>query len=67
VTTLIVATVFAMPVGRYAAMRFDRALQRSRATVAAITAESAWLVLVFVASAATLAAGTYNPFIYFRF
>jgi alginate O-acetyltransferase complex protein AlgI len=67
VTTLIVATIFAMPVGSYAATRFDRALQRSRAAVAAITAESAWLALVFVASAATLAAGTYNPFIYFRF
>jgi hypothetical protein len=26
-----------------------------------------WLALVLVASAATLAAGTYNPFIYFRF
>jgi hypothetical protein len=56
-----------MPVGSYAATRFDRALQRSRAAVAAITAESAWLALVFIASAATLAAGTYNPFIYFRF
>jgi len=67
VTTLIVATIFAMPVGRQAATRFDRALQQSRAAVAAITAESAWLALVFVASAATLAAGTYNPFIYFRF
>ena len=67
VTTLIVATIFAMPVGRYVAARFDRALQQSRAAVAAIGAESAWLALVFVASAATLAAGTYNPFIYFRF
>jgi len=67
VTTLVVATMFSMPLGRGVALRFDGALQRSRAAVAAITAESAWLALVFVASAATLAAGTYNPFIYFRF
>jgi hypothetical protein len=59
--------MFSMPLGRGVALRFDGALQRSRAAVAAITAESAWLALVFVASAATLAAGTYNPFIYFRF
>jgi hypothetical protein len=45
----------------------DGALQRSREAVVAMTAEGAWLALVFVASAATLAAGTYNPFIYFRF
>jgi len=32
-----------------------------------MTADVAWLALVFVASAAMLAAGTYNPFIYFRF
>ena len=45
----------------------DDAVQRSREAVVAMTVEGAWLAAVFVASAATLAAGTYNPFIYFRF
>jgi hypothetical protein len=41
-------------------------MQSSVAAIA-ITADGAWVVWVFVASAAMLAAGTYNPFIYFRF
>jgi hypothetical protein len=32
-----------------------------------LTADTAWLVFVLIASTAFLAAGTYNPFIYFRF
>jgi len=31
------------------------------------TADILWLTVVFGASAAMLAANTYNPFIYFRF
>ena len=31
------------------------------------TADGAWITAVFVAASAMLAAGTYNPFIYFRF
>ena len=67
VTTLGVAIVCAMPVGRRIAAWLDDAVQRSREAVVAMTVEGAWLAAVFVASAATLAAGTYNPFIYFRF
>src|SRR5690349_9030427 len=66
-TTLLVAVVFAMPIGRRVSYWLDDAMERSRKAIVAMTAEGAWLVLVFVASAATLAAGTYNPFIYFRF
>ena len=66
-TTLGVAIVCAMPVGRRIAAWLDDAVQRSREAVVAMTVEGAWLAAVFVASAATLAAGTYNPFIYFRF
>jgi len=66
-TTLAVAVIFAMPVGRRVAHWLDYAMERSRKAVVAMTAEGAWLVIVFVAAAATLAAGTYNPFIYFRF
>jgi hypothetical protein len=32
-----------------------------------MTADTAWLVLVLITATAFLAAGTYNPFIYFRF
>ena len=67
VTTLGVAVVFATPVARRVATWLDSATQRSREAVIAMTAEGAWLAGVFIASAATLAAGTYNPFIYFRF
>ena len=67
VTTLGIAVVFAMPVAARVATCLDGAMQRSREAVVAMTAEGAWLAAVFVASAATLAAGTYNPFIYFRF
>jgi alginate O-acetyltransferase complex protein AlgI len=67
VVTLIVATLFAMPLGRRTATLLDGALRRSGGILVAAGAEGAWLALVFVASAATLAAGTYNPFIYFRF
>ena len=67
VVTLAAGVVFATPVAtRLAAWRDSAALRSSSAAVA-ITADGAWLALVFVASAAMLAAGTYNPFIYFRF
>ena len=37
------------------------------AAVAVLSADTLWLALVAVAACAWLAAGTYNPFIYFRF
>jgi len=67
-TTLVVAAIGAMPVGRTIGAFLDRAAS-SRAWVASAGAalECGWLALVLVASYAALAAGTYNPFIYFRF
>ncbi len=67
VVTLAAAVVFATPVAARMAAWRDSALQRSRRAALAVTADGAWLALVFVASASMLAAGTYNPFIYFRF
>ncbi|MEO8536207.1 MAG: hypothetical protein ABI533_01680, partial [Betaproteobacteria bacterium] len=66
-TTMVVGAVFALPVGRSIGKRFDAAVQRSRVAPGAVVAEGAWLSLVFTMSASALAAGTYNPFIYFRF
>jgi alginate O-acetyltransferase complex protein AlgI len=67
-TTLVVAILGAMPVGRMLGSWIDRA-SRSRAwmTTAGYAGEYAWLAGVLLASYAGLAAGTYNPFIYFRF
>jgi alginate O-acetyltransferase complex protein AlgI len=66
VATLASAVVFATPLAARVSAWRERALQ-SRAGAFAITADGAWIAWVFVASAAMLAAGTYNPFIYFRF
>ena len=66
VATLIAAVVFSMPLAaRIAAWREQLAAPRARAL--AIAGDSAWIGAVFVAASAMLAAGTYNPFIYFRF
>jgi hypothetical protein len=67
-TTLIVAVIGAMPVGRALGDAIDRSApaQRGLATIA-LFGEWSWLALVLIASCAALAAGTYNPFIYFRF
>jgi len=66
IATLAAGILFAAPLStRFAAWR-DRAMASSIGAFA-ITADGAWIVVVFVASAAMLAAGTYNPFIYFRF
>jgi len=66
--TLAVAVIGAMPVGRAIGARIDR-IASSRAWVASVGAalEWGWLAVVLIASYAGLAAGTYNPFIYFRF
>jgi alginate O-acetyltransferase complex protein AlgI len=67
-TTLVVAIIGAMPVGRALASAIDRAAPARRGLLTlALFGEWSWLALVFIASCAALAAGTYNPFIYFRF
>jgi alginate O-acetyltransferase complex protein AlgI len=66
--TLVLGVAFATPL----AQRIGRWRDRAAATPgvvghAALAADVAWLALVFVVASAFLAAGTYNPFIYFRF
>jgi len=65
--TLAAAIVFAMPVAQRIAAWRERALQRPGVQSLVIGADGAWVAAVFVAASAMLAAGTYNPFIYFRF
>ena len=67
--TLVVATVFATPLARRIgawrdAVAATAGLRRRRAVLGA---DVAWLAAVGVLASAFLAAGTYNPFIYFRF
>jgi hypothetical protein len=59
--------VFAAPVARLLGRWRDARVQRLPMAALASTVDLAWLGCVFIASAAFLAAGTYNPFIYFRF
>jgi hypothetical protein len=67
-TTLAVAVIGSMPVGGVLGAAVDR-----RATIhhalgtAAFAIEWVWLAGALIASCACMAAGTYNPFIYFRF
>jgi alginate O-acetyltransferase complex protein AlgI len=63
ILTLIAATLGSMPLMPWLAKRFDRAgLTTTRMVLA-----SSGLLLVLVWSVMKLAAGTHNPFIYFRF
>jgi alginate O-acetyltransferase complex protein AlgI len=67
-TTLAVAMIGSMPIGRAMAAAIDRGAAAHRVlTAAAPVIEWLWLAAVLIASCAYLAAGTYNPFIYFRF
>jgi alginate O-acetyltransferase complex protein AlgI len=67
-TTLVAAVIGSMPVGRALAGVIDRARQeRHGLAQIALCGEWSWLALVLISSCAALAAGTYNPFIYFRF
>ena len=67
-TTLVVAIVFATPLARRIGAWRDRVAATTTLAGSAVqTADVLWLTLVFAASAAMLAANTYNPFIYFRF
>ena len=60
--TLLVAIVFATPLARVIGQWRDR-----HANPVVLGLDVAWLAAVFVLGSAFLAAGTYNPFIYFRF
>ena len=64
---LIAGVVFATPLARRIGAWRDRVAPVRGRGALVLAADAAWLALVFVASAALLAAGTYNPFIYFRF
>ena len=67
-TTLAIAVAGAMPIARrIGEWRDARAAARGAAGTIVIAVDIAWLGLVGLASCAWLAAGTYNPFIYFRF
>jgi hypothetical protein len=54
--------VFATPLARAIGRWRDR-----RANALSLGLDVAWIGTVFVLASAFLAAGTYNPFIYFRF
>jgi hypothetical protein len=61
-----VAIVFAAPLApRIGRWRDARAARPGGALV--LSLDVAWLGVLLVGAAAFLAAGTYNPFIYFRF
>ena len=66
--TLLVGVIFATPVARAIGRWRDRVAAGSGLIGrGALAADIGWTVVVFVAASAMLAAGTYNPFIYFRF
>ena len=66
--TLAIAVVFATPLARRIGAWRDRVAQRpGLAAVSVLGADVGWLLAVGVLASAFLAAGTYNPFIYFRF
>lgn len=66
--TLAAGVVAATPIGaRIGRWRDGHSRRTSFATTAVMTLDVAWLAIVFTGASAFLAAGTYNPFIYFRF
>jgi alginate O-acetyltransferase complex protein AlgI len=66
--TLAAGVLFSTPLARSLGRLRDSFAIRSRAAASiALTVDTAWLFAVFFAACAFLAAGTYNPFIYFRF
>jgi alginate O-acetyltransferase complex protein AlgI len=66
-TALVVAVVFAAPVAPMIGRWRDRMSARPGNGRVALTLDFAGLGVLLWAAAAFLAAGTYNPFIYFRF
>lgn len=70
VWTLVLGSLFAAPIAPSLAQKLTGALGRSHSTflwTAVNMGRCTVLSFLFLASAAHLAAGTYNPFIYFRF
>jgi alginate O-acetyltransferase complex protein AlgI len=66
--TLVLAVVFATPLARrIGRWRDTMGAAAGAAGNAVVALDVAWLATVFVVASAFLAAGTYNPFIYFRF
>ena len=66
--TLAVGVVFATPLARQIGRWRDRVgATPGLAANALLCIDTGWLALVFIVASAFLAAGTYNPFIYFRF
>jgi alginate O-acetyltransferase complex protein AlgI len=66
--TLAVGVVFATPLARRLGRWRDRVgAAPGLAANAVLCVDTGWLALVFIVASAFLAAGTYNPFIYFRF
>jgi alginate O-acetyltransferase complex protein AlgI len=66
--TLCVAIAFSTPLARHVGQWRDRVARRGGGPGAVVlAADVAWLVAVLSVASAFLAAGTYNPFIYFRF
>ena len=67
-TTLALAIIGSTPLARRVAIWRDAlAIRGGASRVVVLTTDVLWLAMVFVASSAFLASGTYNPFIYFRF
>ena len=66
--TLVIGVIFATPVARRVGRWRDQvAAQPGLRARTVLAADIAWTMLVYLAACAMLAAGTYNPFIYFRF
>ena len=67
-TTIAVGAVFATPLARTIGQWRDRTARQGGAKGGTLLAiDAMWLGTVFLAAVTFLAAGTYNPFIYFRF
>ncbi len=65
---LVIGIVFAAPVARRIGRWRDQvAAQPGLRAHGVLAADIGWTMLVYLAACAMLAAGTYNPFIYFRF
>ncbi len=66
--TLVIGMIFATPVARRVGRWRDQvAAQPGLRARGVLAADIAWTMLVYLIACAMLAAGTYNPFIYFRF
>jgi len=66
--TLVIGVVFATPLARTLGRWRDRVSGSGGVAAGLVLGlDTAWLAAVFLLASAFLAAGTYNPFIYFRF